>query len=68
LRGHLEEKVLGSFVDAGFSPAQAFEVIVGISISTMTNYAGNIAKPPLDEVFKSQMWAAPKQTAPDLCK
>lgn len=57
-RGHLEAKALASFIDAGFSPAQAFEVLAGIAISTMANYASNIAKPPLDDVFKPQMWVA----------
>jgi hypothetical protein len=32
------------------------EVIAGLAISTMANYAGNITKPALEAPFVAQRW------------
>jgi len=32
-----------SFLDAGYSKAQAFEVVLGIALKTMTNYCNHLA-------------------------
>jgi alkylhydroperoxidase family enzyme len=55
-RGHLDEGDLDNFLAAGFDTVQLFEVITGVAISTMANYAGNIAQPPLDQPFQAQAW------------
>ncbi len=55
-RGHLSEEQVRSFVSAGYSEAQLFEVIAGLAVSVMANYAGNVATPPLEAPFKSQEW------------
>jgi alkylhydroperoxidase family enzyme len=55
-RGHLDEVSLGQFMSAGFSQAQIFEVIAGLAVSVMANYAGNIGNPPLEDAFKKQRW------------
>jgi AhpD family alkylhydroperoxidase len=58
-RGHLgEEDVhLRAFEQAGFSRGQLLEVIAGIAVSTMANYTGNVARPPLEEPFRGQSWS-----------
>jgi AhpD family alkylhydroperoxidase len=55
-RGHLDERDLGSFAAGGFASAQVLEVIAGLAVSTMANYAGNITKPSLEEPFQAQAW------------
>ena len=55
-RGHLDEADVNLFLTAGFSKAQVFDVVAGLAVSVMANYAGNIAKPALEEPFKDQQW------------
>jgi alkylhydroperoxidase family enzyme len=57
-RGHLEAKDVDGFVTSGFSAAQVFEVISGLAVSTMANYASNIAKPVVEEPFRDREWNA----------
>ena len=57
-RGHVSDSELQQFKAAGYTPAQAFEVIAGLAVSTMANYAGNIANPPLEAPFAPQAWHA----------
>jgi AhpD family alkylhydroperoxidase len=56
-RGHVGDGELKDLKAAGYTPAQAFEVIAGLAVSTMANYAGNIANPPLEAPFAAQAWA-----------
>jgi len=55
-RGHLEDTDVKAFKAAGFGADHVLEVITGVAISTMANYAGNLAQPPLDEAFLDQRW------------
>lgn len=55
-RGHLTETDITSFTDAGFSRDQVLEVLAGIAVSTMANFAGNITHPILEAPFKAQEW------------
>jgi len=55
-RGHLDTVDAKAFTAAGFDDNQLLEVITGVAISTMANYTGNIARPPLEEPFRAQAW------------
>jgi alkylhydroperoxidase family enzyme len=55
-RGHLSEQELDSFLAAGFTREQVLEVIAIVAASTITNYAGTIANPPLEEAFQQFAW------------
>jgi alkylhydroperoxidase family enzyme len=55
-RGHLSEEELGAFLDAGFTTEQIMEVIAIVAASTITNYAGAIANPPLEDRFRQFVW------------
>lgn len=57
-RGHLDETDAKAFTAAGFDDDQLLEVLTGLAISTMANYAGNIARPPLEAPFRAQAWEA----------
>ena len=43
---------------AGYTQAQLFEVILGISYKTLSNYVNHIADAPLDNAFFAGKWAA----------
>jgi uncharacterized peroxidase-related enzyme len=57
-KGHLSEQEINAFLNAGFTNAELLEVVVGISMTAIANYAHNIAKTPVDEAFQPQAWAA----------
>ncbi|PRY44651.1 carboxymuconolactone decarboxylase family protein [Umezawaea tangerina] len=55
-RGHLGEGDVKAFTEAGFSGSQVLEVITGVAISTMTNHAANVARPPLEPQIGGHAW------------
>lgn len=56
-RGSVTGDDLQGFYSAGFSKAQALEVVLGIAFSTMANYAGHLIHPPLEAAFEGQAWS-----------
>jgi AhpD family alkylhydroperoxidase len=57
--GAVPDDRLARFLDAGYTRAQAMEVVVGMAFSLMANYAGHLADPPLDAPFAPYAWHAP---------
>lgn len=57
-RGHLSEQKQSAFLNAGFTQEQTLEVIAIVAASTITNYAGTITNPPLEERFQPFAWRA----------
>lgn len=55
-RGHLDEADTKAFTAAGFDVGQILEAVVGVAISTMTNHAANVARPPLEPAFRPHAW------------
>ncbi len=55
-RGHVGQRELDSFIAAGFTKEQVLEVIAIVAASTITNYAGTIANPPLEDPFRQHAW------------
>jgi alkylhydroperoxidase family enzyme len=55
-RGHLDERDVSAFLEAGFRRDQMLEVLAVAAASTMTNYVGNIAQPPLEAQFHAHVW------------
>jgi uncharacterized peroxidase-related enzyme len=53
-RGQLSEADLEAFLAAGFTAAQALEVIVGGAVSLLANYTNHLAPAPLDEFLQPQ--------------
>jgi uncharacterized peroxidase-related enzyme len=56
LRGWVKEEDIEQFMAAGFSRAQVLEVILGVALKTISNYANHIADTPLDEAFTGAAW------------
>lgn len=55
-RGHASEGVIQRFLAAGFTPGQVLEVLVGISLKTLSNYTNHLVATPLDPVFQARAW------------
>jgi alkylhydroperoxidase family enzyme len=55
-RGHLSEQELDAFTAAGFTKEQVLEVVAIVAASTITNYAGTITNPPLEDPFRQHAW------------
>jgi AhpD family alkylhydroperoxidase len=52
-RGHVPTPALDAFLSAGYSAEQALEVVAQLGYTTMANLAANLARPPIDEAFRS---------------
>lgn len=59
-RGGVSSDAVEKFISAGFSPAQVFEVMLGVAMKTLSNYSNHIAHTPLDPAFKAVAWTQPK--------
>lgn len=52
--GRVSQAVVNRFFDAGYTPEQLLEVLVGIALKTMSNFTDNILHVELDPVFASE--------------
>jgi AhpD family alkylhydroperoxidase len=57
-RGRLEDLEVSRFLQAGFGKAHLLEVIAVVAASTITNYTGNITRPPVEAAFEPYAWSA----------
>jgi AhpD family alkylhydroperoxidase len=55
-RGHVTEDHLEPLLAAGYSKAQALEVVLGVAVSILPNFAHHITQCPLDKVFEPHVW------------
>lgn len=55
-RGRVSERELAAFLAAGFTRAQVLEVVLGVAMKTLSNYANHIARTPLDPAFAAARW------------
>jgi alkylhydroperoxidase family enzyme len=55
-RGCLDHEDVTRFLAAGFGKDHLLEVIAAVAASTITNYTGNITKPPLEAPFQNHAW------------
>lgn len=56
-RGWPEETDMAAFQAAGYTRAQVLEVVLGVGMKTLSNYANHIAEIPLDQAFAPAAWA-----------
>lgn len=57
-RGWPGDDTKQAFHDAGYTQAQALEVIRGVSMKTLSNYTNHMAQTPLDDAFAKTAWEA----------
>jgi AhpD family alkylhydroperoxidase len=57
-RGRLDDLDVSRFLQAGFDKAHLLEVIAVVAASTITNYTGNVTKPPVEAAFEAYAWSA----------
>lgn len=57
-RGRVHEQDLRAFQDAGYSKAQALEVILGVAVSILPNFAHHMTTCPIDSAFEPHLWTA----------
>jgi uncharacterized peroxidase-related enzyme len=55
-RGWADDGDVQAFLEAGYSRANVFDVILGASLKTISNYANHIAETPLDRAFEGTKW------------
>lgn len=57
-RGWVSEDELNRFLNAGYTQQNVFEVLVGVSLKTLSNYANHIAGTPLNKELSAVKWSA----------
>ncbi|MCU0888526.1 MAG: carboxymuconolactone decarboxylase family protein [Rubritepida sp.] len=62
-RGRVPPGELEAFLAAGYSEAQALELLVIVAAKTISNYANHLAGTPLDAFMAKTAWVAPSRRA-----
>lgn len=62
-RGAVPDDALATFRAAGFSDANALEVVLGVSLATLCNFANNLAQNELNPQLAAYRWEAGARTA-----
>ena len=57
-RGWPSEATRKRFLEAGYTPQHALEVILGVGMKTLSNYTNHLANTPLDDAFAPGEWEA----------
>ena len=55
-RGAVSDDALATFKAAGCTDQQALEVVLGVSLATLCNFANNLGQPPLNEQLEPYRW------------
>lgn len=55
-RGWIDNADLDAFLQAGYTKEQVLEVLVGVAMKTLSNYANHIAQTPLDKELQAFAW------------
>jgi uncharacterized peroxidase-related enzyme len=62
-RGNVSDDELKAFRAAGYSDANALEVVLGVSLATLCNFANNLGRPALNPELAQYAWNAPAADA-----
>jgi uncharacterized peroxidase-related enzyme len=54
--GWADDGDVEAFLEAGFTKANVFDVILGVSFKTISNYANHVAETPIDDAFEAAKW------------
>lgn len=56
-RGRPTSTEVGTFLEVGFTEQNILEIILAISVKTISNYANHILHTPLDLMFAGRVWS-----------
>lgn len=62
-RGAVDDAELAAFKAAGYDDAAALEVVLGVGLATICNFANNLGQPPLNPELEAFRWRRPQQLA-----
>ena len=62
-RGAVADDELDAFLSAGFTEANALEVVLGVSLATLCNFANNLARNELNPELAAYRWEPQTQAA-----
>ncbi|MBU9366032.1 alkylhydroperoxidase [Burkholderia multivorans] len=62
-RGAVSDDEFAAFKSAGYSDANALEVILGVSLATLCNFANNLARNDLNPQLEAYRWEPKAQAA-----
>lgn len=57
-KGRPDDNVIAAFLAAGYGPQQALEIVLGITLKTLTNYTYRLAHPDIDHALQIASVAA----------
>lgn len=57
-KGAVDEASLNDFFNAGFTAQHALDVILGLSLATLCNFANSLARTPLNTPLEKYQWSA----------
>lgn len=55
-RGVVSGNILDNFLAAGYSQAQVLDVVLGVTMKTLSNYTNHLIDTPLDTAFQAEAW------------
>ena len=55
-RGRPDQIDVAEFLAAGYSEQHVLDILLAISVKTLSNYANHLFNTPLDDMFKSREW------------
>ncbi len=61
-RGRIDEDTVRRFLDAGYEERHLLDIVLVISVKTLSNYTNHLFQTPLDAVFKVREFGAFKAT------
>lgn len=56
-RGFVDSDSVASFLNAGYTNQHILEVLLGVTMKTLSNYTNHIAKTPIDQAFVEFKWS-----------
>lgn len=59
-RGFVPDEDLGAFFRGGFTPRHALEVVLGVALKILTNYANHLTHTELNPELASYVWSDPR--------
>ena len=62
-RGNVNDDELKAFQEAGFTDANALEVVLGVSLATLCNFANNLGRSDLNSEYVPYAWTNPTAAA-----